>query len=155
MCVYVFACECECVCVSVHVVCAKPKSQNLNTIRAASPFPIHILSTSSTWAAPPISQIFGRCCHVRHLNGRWGSGTLGLGQQLSLLIDLVHELLDERMIKFALGGVEELLVLQQAIVTFLILERLHYHIQTIQILNELGLGTLRILIFLPYKILEH
>jgi len=63
-----------------------------------------------------------------HLNGRRGCCSLGLGQDIPLLVDLVDQLLYERMVKLALRRVEELLVLQKAIVPLLVLESLHNHV---------------------------
>ena len=65
-----------------------------------------------------------------------------------LVLDLLHELLHHRMVELALGRVEKLLMRPRAVVTLLVLERLHHHVQPIQVLDELRLGRLVLLVFL-------
>lgn len=94
---------------------------------------------------------FRRLLHVGNFNGWRRRGALGLGQDIALFVDLVDQLLHERMVELALGGVEELLVLQKAIVPLLVLKGLHNHVEAIQILDELALGTLAMLVFLELR----
>lgn len=94
----------------------------------------------------PISA--GQCRNIRHIYWRWWRSTLGARQILSLNIDFIHQFLNEWMIEFTLCGIEELLMLQEAIITFLIFKCLHNHIESVQVFDKFRFSTFACLVFL-------